>query len=891
MVVTIEAVRANGVDGRAQVGDLLTVDFRLATAAGAPLELSTMARGAIMVSGPTFNYQRVIASQSDLIARSTKRAIGAYRYQFAVPMPAVYEPPYNDTTDSSEGELTGQALLAGTYTVGIELRKDYTVDDVTYRDPGDAAFDFLVGDATTIDPREVVTLANCNRCHGELRAHGDNRSNLTNCLLCHTSGSEDRNVATAAGGTPGASVDFKVMIHKIHAGKHLPSVNGVSTNPDGTRNYADTPRPYELVGFNDTVHDYSHVALPAWPSLAVGMPRDTEYATLSSAEQSLENTMLASAVDCAACHGDPDGDGPLPAPAQGDLAYTQPTVASCNSCHDDWNPDFLYTANGQTMPAERDNATCKECHRPSGGPLDVRDAHTHPLTDSNFTRGLRFNIESVTDGSGGTTFDPGDRVRISMTLKDRDGADVPATSLARMEVVLNGPTTSPNLVHFIRVQPEPLGSGPDYAFNVPQNYYYEPVGTSDGSLQTFSTSRAPHWNVNGAATTLRLATGATSVATLAVEAPAAQNYVDLAAGGGAGFADGDYILVEPTEPSRREYLRVQRVDGDRLWFGSLRSASYAPAVRVAHAAGALLVKAETEEIPTASYVLDATTGLITETTEFGAGEVIVSYTSEFVVPDRYPGTLNESPDLDQSWGDWVGLPLLSGTYNLGIYGELALPFTVTVGAQSQTTNYNEVAPAAVVPLLFGSATEVEQVARIDSADGCYRCHGDLQFHGNHRRGYDGCLLCHGVAGAEDAPQYVYGNAPATPGVTIDFRSMVHKIHAGKELDAGANYQVVGFGGNPHSYEEVGYPLTPGGVANCTSCHGQNSTAWVVPLSRVHPNATLPSRDWRAACNACHDSAAERAHIDANTSPTGEEACAICHGMGEAEDVRTVHTVK
>ena len=38
------------------------------------------------------------------------------------------------------------------------------------------------------------------------------------------------------------------MIHKIHNGEHLPSVNGVATNPDGTRNYDATPTPYILVG-------------------------------------------------------------------------------------------------------------------------------------------------------------------------------------------------------------------------------------------------------------------------------------------------------------------------------------------------------------------------------------------------------------------------------------------------------------------------------------------------------------------------------------------------------------------------------------------------------------------------------------------------------------------
>jgi len=254
VVVTIQEVRSGAGRGRARVGDLLEVDFTVKTNDGAPLELATFARGAIMVSGPTFNYQRVIASQGDVIDNAVKTALGTYTYRFRVAVPAVYEAPINDTDLLTEGELTGQPLLDGTYTVGIELRKDYRINDVVYRDPGNAAMDFLIGGASAVESREVVTLANCNQCHGELRAHGDNRNNLTNCLLCHTAGAEDKNVATAAGGTPGLTIDFKVMIHKIHAGKHLPSVNGVGTNPDGSRNYGLTPKPYEIVGYG-TVDD------------------------------------------------------------------------------------------------------------------------------------------------------------------------------------------------------------------------------------------------------------------------------------------------------------------------------------------------------------------------------------------------------------------------------------------------------------------------------------------------------------------------------------------------------------------------------------------------------------------------------------------------------------
>ncbi|HEX5050604.1 MAG TPA: hypothetical protein VFZ65_02420 [Planctomycetota bacterium] len=902
VVVTIESV--NGASpGHAGVGERVSVDFTVKTDSGEPLEVATLTRGAIMISGPTFNYQRVIASQSDVLTASTKRALGAYTYTFAEPIPATYLPPLNDTDHFTAGELTGQPLLSGTYTVALELRKDYTVDGVTYRDPGNATMDFLIGDALSIEPREVVTLANCNQCHSQLRAHGDNRDKITNCVVCHTTGAEDRNNPDIANGTPDITIDFKVMIHKIHSGRHLPSVLGVTTNADGTRKYDATPKPYEIMGFNDQLVDFSEVAIPVWPSLLTPMPRDGGYTALNTPpttegarRQGLENEMRSAPVACAKCHGDPDGDGPLPAPAQGGLAYSQPSIAACGSCHDDWVPDHLYTSNSSTMPIQRDNAACKECHRVSGTSLDVMDAHLHPLLNPNLARGVVLDVQSVTDvGNGNGKFETGERVRVTMTIKDDSGADIPATSLSRLDAVISGPTTNPNLVHYVRVFPAGLGSGPTYTFNVPQNVYYESIGVSSAGNQTFTTARAPHWNVSGAATTLLLRTGLGAMTVLTGNATVTQNFIDVTPGTGASFAKDDFIVIEDAVPARREYMRVQWVQGDRLWFSSQYSPNYAANLLRAHAPNSTVHKVivpvnaqgVAQPIATSKYMLDKTLGTIVETSEFGDGEVIASYTTDFVVPAYFPGALNDSPVLDQGWGDWTGLPLLPGTYKFGIYG--ARQFNVVV--DGETTGYTEASTPKVTQLLFGSATEIETVARIDSSEGCYRCHNDIQFHGGSRRGFDTCLLCHGNAGSEDAANYVYPTGEPSPGVTIDFRTMLHKIHHGKDLTAGADYKVAGFGGGASSYEEVEFPVMPGGTKECVVCHGPNSEAWVQPAPRKHPDAFLPTRSWRAACGSCHDSDAATAHINVNTAifgVFGAESCEVCHGVGKDLDVRTVH---
>ncbi|MFO1032023.1 MAG: hypothetical protein U1F60_13175 [Planctomycetota bacterium] len=856
VVVTIEAVRGREL-GHAYVGDKLSVDFTVETDAGDPLELSTMVRGAIMVSGPTGNYQRVIASQSDLLTRSRKRALGAYTYDFDVAIPSAYLAPLNDTTALTDGELTGEALVGGTYTVGIEIRKDYTVDNVVYRDAGNETADFLLGSATTLEPREVVTIANCNKCHTELMAHGGNRNKIENCLLCHTSGAEDRNTASVGGGTPGVTIDFKVMIHKIHSGKHLPSVLGVATNPDGSRNYSATAQHYEILGYGDELTDFSDITWPAWPSFYAVMPADTGYGSLGAA-QSRDRTMRQGPAECWKCHGDPDEDGPLPAPAQGDLIYSQPTIAACRSCHDDWNPDYPYTSNLQTMPAQADNAACTDCHRVSGTALDIVDAHKHPLVDDTVVGGVVFDVTNVTDvGDGDGKFEPGEKIQMTVQATNNAGTPIAISALSRLEIILSGPSTNPQILNYQRAAQNYFsGTGPQ-TFNMPAQVFYEPIGTSNGSLNTFSTDRAPLWNVTNAATTLVRRTGSVSGAstTLAVGASVSQNYIDVVSS--TNFAKDQIIVLDDLDSGLREFMKVQWVDGTRLWFGSQYRSTYKPALTIAHAIGATVEAITTSSVSTSNYSVDATTGVVTETVEIGAGEILASYTSDYVIPSVYPGALDDSPTNGEDWGDWTGLELVSGTYILDVHG--ARSISVTRGGE--TTTYTEGADSTATHLLFGAATEEEIVTRIDPA-ACYGCHNSLQFHGGSRRSVEACLSCHGTAGMEGGPLYE-NQSTGSFGESVEFRYLLHNLHNGV------------------------FPGMTGGVQDCAKCHGTN-TAWKLPDERLHPDQAVPTRAWRAACSSCHSTSPAIAHIDANTSAAGAEACAVCHGLDDDLNVTQVH---
>ena len=886
VAITIESVRSGAhPSGNAQPGDPIEITFAVRDDAGNALDLQRFAAGQAMVSGPTFDYQRVIPAETDVLDRAQALGSGRYRFSFAHRIPSAYLPPLNDTTQLTAGERTGEALLGGTYTIGISLRAEYAIDGVTYSDLGSATKDFLLGSATTQTARAVIGNDNCAQCHSSLRAHGMFADDITQCLLCHTAGAEDRSAT-------GRSVDFRVMVHKIHAGRTLPSVQGVTTDSNGARDYTATPVPYQLLG--ESLHDYSDAHFPVWPSMSIGMPRDTEYGTIGSTAQQKENVLLTGPVACASCHGDPDDSGPLQAPAQGELIEGQLTRAACASCHDDWIPERPYIANGQPMPPQLEDGSCIVCHDPSSPTLGVASAHRHPLTDPAFATGMNVTIASVTDegGDNDATFDAGEFVRVDFTVTDGLGNAIAPASLARLEAVLGGPTENPNLLQIIRIPPSTVGSSPSLSTRLPEQLALEHVGASSAALESFTTVRGNHRNASGALTYVFVETGSGASTTLAAAVAAGQNHFDLA--DASAFVAGDVLRIDTA--TDREWVQVRQIDGNRAFLSSRNNPTYgsganarpiASGVLRAHALGAAVQKVTLTEAPSSSWSIDATAGTITETVEFGTGETLVSYTADYVVPATYPGALNESPDLGESHGDWTGLPVLDGTYALHITATRSL----TKNVSGTTTSYTEASVATRAELLFGAATAVVMPARIDSITSCANCHVDLQFHGGSRRGIDGCFACHTLAGAEDAPRYVYPSAAATTGTTIDFRTMLHKIHHGRELTQGANYEVVGFGGASTTYENVVYPHSPGGTKDCASCHGDSNTAWREIAARSHPNGLIEARVWRSACTSCHDATAAIAHVDANTSPTGEESCAVCHGSDDPASVLRAHRVR
>ena len=865
---------ATGSGGHFRVGDTITVQFRLRKDDGSDWDIAELATGRVLISGPTTNYQRVIAELQDVLTVADEQGDGSYTYRFPAPIPATYLPPLNDspTFGPEDGELTGQPLLEGTYTVGMTFSWNFTVDGESERDSANAVTDFVIGNAGVVEPREVVKIENCNRCHEELRIHGGRREDARLCVLCHTAGAEDENHL---------SIDFKVMVHKIHAGEHLPSVLGVATNPDGSRDYAATPTAYVLGGDND----FSHVAFPAWPHALVATPRDEGYTALSSSDKAKEDAIRTGPSNCAVCHGDPDGeDGPLTEPAQGDLSLAQPSRQACGSCHDDVHWGQNYTANGQTMPAQANNANCKLCHDTTGNALAVSEAHLHPLQDPGFDTGVNLDVIELVEagtGDGDGTIDVGEKIALTFAIVDDAGADIAPATVSNPSVVISGPTDNYNLLLNTSIPVGALTGAPPFTVNVPMPVLLDLLGASTAALDTLTGSYAPHWTSATTTVYARTATSGGSSSTTAAIAPPT-NYVDVA--DATGFARDDYVVLDDGLGTE-EYARIALVDGTRLWFAS-------SVLSKAHAAGAALDEVTlVTKAAGVDYSLDAGAGSITELVEFGNGATVVaSYTTDFVLPATYPLALNASPDLADASGKWTGKSLVDGTYSLSIWTSR----TLTLNLFGESNSYRSTSDARQVDFLVGDADTLEPYELIASGSACFNCHQELAFHGFGRRGFESCVVCHGAAGGEDRPTYVAANAPATTGTTVSFRTMLHKIHMGEELANASSYTVVGFGSGSypdnftaHTYGEILFPALPGGTENCTKCHGND--AWHEPAERAHPSQQdEPIRRWAAVCGACHDSTDEQAHIAVQTDASGAESCAVCHGHDGEWSVERMH---
>ncbi|HEU0029195.1 MAG TPA: OmcA/MtrC family decaheme c-type cytochrome [Kofleriaceae bacterium] len=236
-------------------------------------------------------------------------------------------------------------------------------------------------------PREEVTDQTCNSCHGTFAAHGGRYTSPTQCVLCHTPQTTDPDT--------GNTVDFRVMIHKIHAGEELPS------------HQADPSNNYTIIGYMGSIHSWGNVAFPGPAENGTNVAR------------------------CETCH----------AGAQGNVWQTRPSIAACTSCHDttvftaNANPPFTVPHQGGVDPNLVNESTCIVCHGATSGVAPITATHYRGVFSPSFPT-LELAIDSITNTGPGEL--PTITFRALVNGFPRNLLLEPLTNLA---VTIAGPTT------------------------------------------------------------------------------------------------------------------------------------------------------------------------------------------------------------------------------------------------------------------------------------------------------------------------------------------------------------------------------------------------------------------------------------------------------------------
>lgn len=282
-------------------------------------------------------------------------ALGRARYRFRTALPANFD-----------GTKTHTLGIYATRNLTSILGKNYYAN---------VLYDFRPDGQPVTARWEGFNTATCNTCHDPLEAHGGSRREVKLCVLCHNS-------TQALDPDTGNDSEFREMVHKIHMGRDLPSVRA--------------GKPYQFIGFNQMVFDFSTVAYP----------------------QDIRN--------CTSCHQ---------GTREAHIWYTRPSREACGSCHDNIN---WQTGEGHLGLPQLNDTNCASCHLPEGESefdISIKGAHTIP-TKSKQLRGLVAEILSVTNTA------PGQKPTVTFRIKNKnDGSPVAPANLASLNLHLGGPTT------------------------------------------------------------------------------------------------------------------------------------------------------------------------------------------------------------------------------------------------------------------------------------------------------------------------------------------------------------------------------------------------------------------------------------------------------------------
>jgi OmcA/MtrC family decaheme c-type cytochrome len=309
---------------------------------------------------------------------------GEYTYTFATKAPSGFD-------------------AGATHTIGAWADRDLTEFELG-EDDASTTFDFVPNGAAVTTERMIVSDQACNACHGNLGAHGSRRT-VSLCILCHQPQTTDPDT--------GNTVDMTTMVHKIHHGANLPSVQA--------------GKPYQIIG--RSVNDFSTVHYPADVRNCETCHSGGETGqSAPSALTARRNTRSGSHARQRAALGASPQQTSLPT-----NYLTKPSRRACGSCHDDVN--FATGENHAGLPQVSDNQ-CANCHIPEGElefDLSIKGAHTIDRFSKELA-GTNFEILGVDDSA------PGRNPTVRFSITNDAGQVVTPAEMERLGFVMGGST-------------------------------------------------------------------------------------------------------------------------------------------------------------------------------------------------------------------------------------------------------------------------------------------------------------------------------------------------------------------------------------------------------------------------------------------------------------------
>lgn len=318
-------------------GQTPTVTFTVTDDAGTPLrDFSQLNRLAFTAAGPTTDYLELLLATAVGSGSSGKLsgpdAAGVWQYTMPKPIPA---------------------SATGSWSIGAEARQPWTLsnDAVVNMAAVNPVVTFPVSSEPVEQRRKVVDDAKCFECHGPFSkgfsVHGNLRNRVDYCVMCHDPNQSDasrrsKDPEQVAKGAFDATIDLKVMIHKIHRGENL------------------AQKPYEIYGFGPTppgysVTDFAEVLYPGNLASCLACHAKDTY---------LIPPYPGTAVGTLITHLDPSNGSVVP---DGRLG---PITAVCSSCHD--SDAALAHIASQTSPNAGES--CSVCHG-EGREFAVSEVH------------------------------------------------------------------------------------------------------------------------------------------------------------------------------------------------------------------------------------------------------------------------------------------------------------------------------------------------------------------------------------------------------------------------------------------------------------------------------------------------------------------------------------